>query len=45
MEGLQLIVNIRASMNKGLSDELQKAFPLYVSVDRPTFVESIYDPN
>ena len=27
MKGLQEIVNIRASMNSGLSDKLEKAFP------------------
>jgi cytochrome c oxidase subunit 3 len=45
-EGLKLIVNIRASMNKGLSDELKKSFPDYIPVDRPAFiVESVYHPN
>jgi hypothetical protein len=28
-EGLQQIVNLRASLNKGLSLELNKAFPLW----------------
>jgi hypothetical protein len=45
-EGLQLIINIRASMNKGLSNELKEYFPHSTPVDRPTFiVESIYHPN
>lgn len=34
-EGLIKIVGIKASMNLGLSDELNKAFPNYTQVDRP----------
>lgn len=34
-EGLKAIINIRASMNKGLSLALKEAFPEYVSVPRP----------
>jgi hypothetical protein len=35
MEGLQEIVNIRATMNNGLSDKLEKAFPKTIPVKRP----------
>jgi len=35
MEGLIKIVAIKASMNKGLSDELKKAFPTVVPALRP----------
>nr|YP_009261988.1 LAGLIDADG endonuclease [Chrysoporthe austroafricana]AMX22063.1 LAGLIDADG endonuclease [Chrysoporthe austroafricana] len=48
LEGLQEIVNIRASMNKGLTDELRIAFPKTIPVIRPivTEVESkIPDPE
>lgn len=34
-EGLQAIVNIRATINLGLSEELKAAFPLTVPVARP----------
>jgi hypothetical protein len=34
-EGLQKIVNIKASINKGLSAELKSAFPNTKSVPRP----------
>ena len=45
-EGLQQIVNIRASMNKGLSPELKVAFPNTIPVSRP-LVENqvITNPN
>jgi len=36
MEGLQQIVNIKASINKGLSPELRQAFPNVKPVQRPT---------
>jgi len=44
-EGLQKIVNIRASINLGLSDRLKEAFPDTVPVERPVvhFIENI-DP-
>lgn len=46
VEGLQKIINIRASMNKGLPELLKKAFPNTVAVFRPEFnVNSIYHPN
>lgn len=34
-EGLQQIVNLRASLNKGLSAELNETFPDTISVSRP----------
>lgn len=44
-EGLQKIVNIRASINLGLSDRLKEAFPDTVPVESPVvhFIENI-DP-
>jgi hypothetical protein len=45
-EGLQQIINIRASMNKGLSELLKKSFPNTVPVTRPLInIESINHPN
>ena len=45
IEGLQQIVNIRASMNKGLSPELKMAFPNTIPVKRPLIVDQeIKDP-
>lgn len=38
MEGLQQIVNLKASMNRGLSDELKAAFPDTIPVARPVVV-------
>jgi len=35
VEGLQKIINIRASINKGLSPLLKEAFPNSVAVTRP----------
>jgi len=35
MKGLQEIVNIRATMNNGLSDKLEKALPETIPVKRP----------
>jgi uncharacterized alkaline shock family protein YloU len=48
-EGLQKIVNIKASMNNGLSgmsSELKEAFPNIVNIPRP-LIDSfkIQDPN
>ena len=34
-EGLQQIVNLKASINKGLSEELKKEFPNIIPVQRP----------
>lgn len=45
-EGLQKIINIRASMNKGLSELLKKSFPNTIPVTRPLVnTESIIHPN
>lgn len=45
-EGLQEIVNIRASMNDGLSDKLKAVFPNTKPVPRPVFkTTGISDPN
>ena len=35
LEGLEKIVNIKASMNLGLSDTLKSEFPGYIPVERP----------
>lgn len=43
-KGLQEIVNIRASMNLGLSDSLKTIFPNTVPVDRP-LIENITVPH
>lgn len=46
LEGLQKIVNLRASINLGLSDELKTAFPNTEPVPRPTVeVTENPDPN
>jgi len=46
LEGLRQIVAIRASMNRGLSEELKLAFPDVVPVFRPLFENpKILDPN
>ena len=45
-EGLQQIVNIKASMNRGLSPELKAAFPNTIPVQRPfVFNQQIKDTN
>jgi hypothetical protein len=45
-EGLLKIVNIKASMNKGLSEKLQDVFPNVVPVLRPIInTPTIADPN
>ena len=45
-EGLQNIVNIRASMNKGLSKSLKAAFPNTIPLKRPKIVNQVIkDPN
>lgn len=43
-KGLQKIINIRASMNLGLSPNLKNAFPLWKPVNRP-LVENQIIPN
>jgi hypothetical protein len=46
IEGIRKIVAIRASMNLGLSNELQVAFPDVKPVPRPSTNENkIEDPN
>jgi len=45
-EGLMKIVSIKAAMNKGLSEDLQTAFPNVTPVSRPIVdVPTIPDPN
>lgn len=45
-EGLQELVNIKASMNEGLSDELKTSFPDTIPVPRPLIRnQEIQDPN
>lgn len=45
-EGLQEIINIKASINNGLSDTLQEAFPNTKPVPRPVVHSpAIIDPN
>ena len=45
-EGLQEIVNIRASLNLGLSDVLKAAFPYTIPVLRPIVTnQEIPDPQ
>lgn len=41
LEGLQKIVNYRASLNLGLSKELKKAFPLTVLIKRLEFENNV----
>lgn len=46
LEGLREIISIRASINWGLSENLQKIFPNIAPVTRPLIEESsIPDPN
>lgn len=40
-EGLIAIVNIRASLNLGLSGELKEAFPKVVPIKRPLVEDQI----
>ena len=45
IDGIQKIVNLRASMNNGISDELKQAFPNTIPVERPQiFNQKIFDP-
>lgn len=41
LEGLQKIVAIKASMNRGLSNQLQVAFPNVIPVSRPLVVNKL----
>lgn len=43
--GLQAIINIRASLNRGLTDGLKEAFPETVAVSRPVVNPVINDPE
>jgi hypothetical protein len=43
--GLSKILNIKASINNGLSDELKLAFPDVSPVLRPQVKTEIQDPN
>ena len=46
MEGLQKVINIKASMNKGISEDLKEAFPNTKPVARPLVeFKGIPDPN
>lgn len=46
MQGLQKIVAIRASLNLGLSDQLEVAFPKTIPVSRPDVLDyKIKDPH
>jgi hypothetical protein len=40
-EGLEKIVSLKASINKGLSEELQAAFPQCVPILRPVVNKKI----
>jgi hypothetical protein len=45
-EGLQRVVEIRASLNKGLTKVLNEAFPKIIPISRPTFLfQGIPDPQ
>lgn len=46
LEGIQKIVNLKASINKGLSDELKITFPKTIPMERPLVVDQVIkDPN
>lgn len=46
MEGFAQIVNIKGSLNKGLSQKLKEAFPNYSPVPKPCLQSrEIIDPN
>lgn len=45
MEGLQEIVNIKASMNKGLSEVLLNSFPNSIKIERPKLYNTLNIPN
>jgi hypothetical protein len=46
LEGFYQIINIKASMNLGLSDELKSEFTNFMSVERPKILTTnIPDPN
>jgi hypothetical protein len=41
IEGVQKIINLKASVNKGLTDELKIAFPKTIPIQRPLVVNQI----
>ena len=45
MGGLQTIINLRASLNHGLSPALLEAFPNSVPSPRPEYLKEIVDPS
>jgi len=46
MEGLRKIVSIKATMNRGLSEELKAAFPKIIPIARPLVKnQKIQDSN
>lgn len=46
LEGLLKIVNLRASLNLGLSKDLKEAFPLVVPIKKSkNFTEAMYNNN
>jgi hypothetical protein len=46
LEGLQIIVALRASLNLGLSDQLKEAFSNVIPVPKPVATnQQILDPN
>jgi hypothetical protein len=46
IEGLQQIINIKATINRGLSDDLKKAFPNTIPVQRPLVLNQVIkDPS
>lgn len=46
LEGLQQIINLKAVLNKGLSDKLKLAFPNAQFATRPLFpLSNIVDPQ
>jgi hypothetical protein len=46
IEGLRKIVSLRASINRGLSEELRESFPGIIPVERPLVeINQIPDPS
>jgi hypothetical protein len=40
-EGLNQIINLKSSMNLGLSDIIKSDFPNYIPVERPQVIDNI----